>query len=50
MFDSFQQWAKRPFDLENMSLLDWFLLFGVFLAIAVAWGLIIRTGNELAGG
>lgn len=39
--DTFRQWAKQPFD-PNMDIGGWFAFFGLILALAVGWGLILH--------
>jgi len=42
-------WATRPaFDLTQMSVWDWFLLFGLLIIISAAYGLLIRTAEDIA--
>lgn len=48
MWAEFKSWAAQPFDLTNMSLLDWWLLFGVLILISLSYGLLIRTATEVA--
>jgi hypothetical protein len=35
------------FDMTQMSVWDWFLLFGLLILISIAYGLLIRTASEI---
>jgi hypothetical protein len=47
MWEKFKGWYSQPFSTE-MSATDWFFFFGLFIAISVLWGLILRQLKELA--
>jgi len=41
MLDTIKEWYNRPFS-EDMDATQWFLFFGLIIAISVLWGLILR--------
>lgn len=41
MMDGFKKWLAKPFSVD-MSAVDWFLFFGLIIAISTAWQLVLR--------
>ena len=47
MLNTIQTWFTAPFSLANMTPADWFRFFGILILISIAWGMIIRTSEEI---
>lgn len=50
MFDGVKSWLQKPYS-EDMTAFDWFLFFGLLIAISVLWRIILahvlETTEEL---
>ena len=47
MLDGLKAWWAKPYD-DNMSISGWFLIFGLIIAISIAWALVLREIKEVA--
>lgn len=45
--DKFKDWLAHPYN-DDMSAADWFLFFGLMIAISVGWSFILRSIKEAA--
>ena len=46
MWEEFKAWLQEPFQTD-MDALHWFLFVGLFIAISVIWGIILRHLKEV---
>lgn len=45
MLDTFKNWIAKPF-ATDMNAGQWFLFFGLLVAIAAGWHMILRAIDE----
>ena len=46
MIDHLTAWLRQPYS-EDMTAGGWFLFFGMFIVMAVAWSLILKSLKEV---